>query len=99
MHTTCELCSRPVDSYAEGKRYRPQCLPESTLMATDALTDYLDAACEAARRGAAVLEEWRGRFQIKEKGRFDLVTDADVGAQRAVHAYLAERFPQHGFLG
>jgi myo-inositol-1(or 4)-monophosphatase len=68
-------------------------------MSTHPLPDYLDAACEAARRGAAVLEEWRGRFQIKEKGRFDLVTDADLGSQKAVRLYLAERFPQHGFLG
>jgi myo-inositol-1(or 4)-monophosphatase len=68
-------------------------------MATDTLTDYLDAACEAARRGAAVLEEWRGRFQVREKGRFDLVTDADLGSQKAIRAYLAERFPGHGFLG
>ena len=68
-------------------------------MATDELTDYLDAACEAARRGAAVLEDWRGRFQIKEKGRFDLVTDADLGSQKAIRSFLAERFPHHDFLG
>src|SRR4051794_20244583 len=72
---------------------------DSTIMANDVLTDYLDAACEAARRGAAILEDWRGRFQIKEKGRFDLVTDADVSSQVAVRTYLAERFPEHGFLG
>src|SRR5262249_31818717 len=64
----------------------------------DDLTDYLAAACEAARRGAAVLEEWRGRFQVREKGRADLVSEADVGAQRAVHDYLASRYPAHGFL-
>jgi hypothetical protein len=33
----------------------------------DDLTIYREAACEAARRGAAVLEEWRGRFQVREK--------------------------------
>src|SRR5947208_15917563 len=63
------------------------------------LTEYLEAAREAARRGAAVLEEWRSRFQVREKGRFDLVTDADLGSQRAIRAYLSERFPEHGFLG
>ena len=68
-------------------------------MTNDLLADYLDAACEAARCGAAVLEEWRGRFEVKEKGRFDLVTDADLGSQRAVRAYLERRFPTHGFLG
>ena len=68
-------------------------------MTPETLTDYLAAACEAARRGAAVLENWRGRFKVKEKGRFDLVTDADLGSQTAVRSYLADRFPQHGFLG
>jgi myo-inositol-1(or 4)-monophosphatase len=63
------------------------------------LTDYLDAACEAARRGAAVLEDWRRRFSVREKGRFDLVTDADLASQRAIRDYLAQRFPGHGFLG
>jgi myo-inositol-1(or 4)-monophosphatase len=68
-------------------------------MAADALSDYLDAACEAARRGAAVLEDWRSRFQVREKARFDLVTDADLASQQAVRSYLHQRFPDHGFLG
>jgi myo-inositol-1(or 4)-monophosphatase len=63
------------------------------------LEEYLDAAREAALRGAAVLEEWRKRFQIKEKGRFDLVTDADLASQRAIRDFLAGRFPEHDFLG
>jgi myo-inositol-1(or 4)-monophosphatase len=66
-------------------------------MATDALQDYVAAAAEAARRGAAVLEQWRGRFQVTEKGRSDLVTQADLESQRAVHSYLAQRYPGHGF--
>ena len=68
-------------------------------MSQPSLTDYLEAACEAARRGAAVLEEWRTRFQVQEKGRFDLVTEADIGSQRAIRAYLDQRFPGHGFVG
>ncbi len=68
-------------------------------MTTDALTEYREAACEAARRGAAVLEQWRRKFQVREKARFDLVTEADVGSQQAIRGYLAERFPDHGFLG
>ncbi len=65
----------------------------------ETLTDYLDAARQAARRGAAVLEEWRHRFRVREKGRFDLVTEADLGSQQAVHDYLRGRYPEHGFLG
>jgi myo-inositol-1(or 4)-monophosphatase len=68
-------------------------------MPTDPLTDYLDAATEAARRAAVVLEDWRRRFKVREKARFDLVTDADVASQRTIRDYLLGRFPGHGFLG
>jgi myo-inositol-1(or 4)-monophosphatase len=66
---------------------------------TDVLLDYLDAAKEAARRAAVVLEEWRQKFVVREKGRADLVTDADLASQIAIQQYLAERYPAHGFLG
>src|SRR5688572_19734322 len=62
------------------------------------LTTFREAACEAARRGAAVLAEWREKFQVREKGRADLVTDADLGSQNAVRSYLLGRFPDHAFL-
>jgi myo-inositol-1(or 4)-monophosphatase len=63
------------------------------------LTIYREAACEAARRGAAVLAQWRAKFQVREKGRADLVTDADVGSQNAIRSFLLERFSGHAFLG
>ena len=44
-------------------------------MTDSELLDYLDAAQDAARRGAAVLEDWRTRFSVREKGRADLVTE------------------------
>jgi myo-inositol-1(or 4)-monophosphatase len=59
----------------------------------------LDAAKEAARRGAAVLEVWRRRFQVREKARFDLVTEADIGSQKAIYEHLHHRFPGHALLG
>jgi len=59
----------------------------------------LEAAQEAARRGAAVLEEWRHRFSVREKARFDLVTEADLGSQKAIQEYLQYHFPDHVFLG
>ncbi len=68
-------------------------------MTDSTLMEYLEAAREAARRGAAVLEEWRAKFQVREKARFDLVTDADLGSQRAIRAYLQQCFPHHDFLG
>ena len=63
------------------------------------LTDYLGAAREASRRGAAALEHWRKRFIVREKARFDLVTDADRASQKAVYDYLGQRYPGHRFLG
>ena len=63
------------------------------------LPDLLDAAAEATRRGAALLESWRARFSVREKARADLVTEADVASQKAVKEYLLGRFPGHLFLG
>ena len=63
------------------------------------LADYLDAAQQAARLGAAALEEWRPRFRVHEKARFDLVTDADLASQKTIADYLARRYPGHAFLG
>jgi myo-inositol-1(or 4)-monophosphatase len=63
------------------------------------LVDFLDGAKEAAQRAGAVLLEWRHRFHVREKGRFDLVTDADLASQRAIRAYFNQRFPSHLFLG
>lgn len=63
------------------------------------LTDYLDAAQTAALKGAEVLEGWRGRFRAREKGRADLVTEADFASQVAIREYLLGRFPDHAFLG
>ena len=50
----------------------------------DELTIYREAACEAARRGAAVLAQWRAKFQVREKARADLVTDADLGSPKVL---------------
>jgi len=63
------------------------------------LTNWLNAAKEAARRGADMLEQWRARFQVQEKGRADLVTEADHASQQVVHDYLSRRFPDHRFIG
>lgn len=70
-------------------------------MSTDAArrNDYLQAAIEAARAGAAELERWRGKFSIREKFRADLVTEADVASQKIVKELLLARFPDHIFIG
>jgi len=68
-------------------------------MTDQELADFSDGAREAARRAGTVLDYWRSRFQVREKGRFDLVTEADVESQRTIVSYLHERFPTHQFLG
>lgn len=68
-------------------------------MSTNNLSDYLSVAMEAAKLGAQELEAWRNKFQVREKARADLVTDADHASQAAIKAYLLARFPEHHFLG
>jgi myo-inositol-1(or 4)-monophosphatase len=60
---------------------------------------WLQAATEAARIGGRILQEWRGRFSVREKSRANLVTEADEASQAAIVRYLSGRFPDHGFLG
>jgi myo-inositol-1(or 4)-monophosphatase len=62
------------------------------------LAECLATARDAAREAARVLEEWRPRFQVREKGRFDLVTDADVSSQRTIRELIGSRYPDHRFL-
>ena len=57
-------------------------------------------ACEqAARAGGRVLLQYRGKFNVREKGKADLVTEADLASQDAIKSYLYQEFPDHGFLG
>jgi myo-inositol-1(or 4)-monophosphatase len=57
------------------------------------------AAEDAARLGAAQLESWRSKFTVREKGRADLVTEADHASQTAIRGFLLATFPGHHFLG
>lgn len=68
-------------------------------MSTTEIAEYVAVAREAALRAAVVLEDWRKRFSVREKGRADLVTDADLASQKTIHGYLCGRFPDHQFLG
>ena len=66
---------------------------------TTLLPTWQKAAEEAARLGADILENWRAKFSVREKGRADLVTEADHASQKAVQEFLQTRFPTHGFVG
>jgi myo-inositol-1(or 4)-monophosphatase len=65
----------------------------------DSIPALLDTCEAAARAGGEQLLAWRGRFQTREKGVADLVTDADVASQRAIQAVIASRYPEHAFIG
>jgi myo-inositol-1(or 4)-monophosphatase len=45
------------------------------------------------------LLSWRGRFRSREKGVTDFVTDADLASEAAIRRVVAQRFPEHTFLG
>src|SRR5438094_3812510 len=68
-------------------------------MTPEQLKTCLDAAKEAALRAAVILEDWRRRFSVREKARFDLVTEADLASQKTIYEFLGKRFPNHEFLG
>ena len=62
-------------------------------------TELLELAQQAARDAGEVLQSWRKRFTVREKGPADLVTEADEAAQRTIHELIHSRFPDHKFLG
>ena len=61
--------------------------------------EMLAVAETAAREAGQILESWAGNFTVSEKGRADLVTEADHASQKAIHERISSRFPDHGFLG
>lgn len=60
---------------------------------------YLQAGCQAAKIAGEILRDFRFKFSLREKAPRDLVTDADIAAQKAISAFLASQFPEHAFLG
>lgn len=60
---------------------------------------YLQAGCQAARIAGEILRDFRHKFSLREKAPRDLVTDADVAAQKAISGFLNSQFPDHAFLG
>ena len=68
-------------------------------MTDSQIGEWQRAGEEAARRAAEKLEDWRAKFSVREKGRADLVTDADYAAQNAVRSYLQSVLPSHDLLG
>lgn len=63
------------------------------------LLNLLPVVEHAARAGGQALLSWRHRFVVTEKGRNDLVTDADHASQQAIREVLLRACPDHQFLG
>jgi myo-inositol-1(or 4)-monophosphatase len=61
--------------------------------------EHCEVAERAARQGGAILLDMAGRVSVREKGRGDLVTSADLASQEAIRETLLSAFPTHSFLG
>ncbi len=61
--------------------------------------EFLQVAEEAARLAGGILQEWSSKFTAQEKSPANLVTEADLAAEKAIYDYLSQRFPDHRFMG
>ena len=56
-------------------------------------------AKKAAREGVRVIQEYKkDGIKIKEKGFHDLVTDADIAAEKAILSVISDSFPEDDIL-
>lgn len=59
----------------------------------------LNLAIQAAYEAGAILQEYATRgFQIKNKGRINLVTEADLASERHIKELIASHYPTHRIL-
>lgn len=63
------------------------------------MSDFIRVCEKATREGGAILVEKYGRVEAREKGRADLVTEADFASQEAIRRTVLTEFPDHLFLG
>ncbi len=64
-----------------------------------AIRDYERVCEEAVRAGGATVLDWVGRFETREKGPADLVTEADLASQQVIRRMVLGAFPEHDLLG
>jgi myo-inositol-1(or 4)-monophosphatase len=63
-------------------------------------SSYLTVCESAARSAGEILRKMLGTISVRHKQNlFDLVTEADITAQKAVERIVFEAFPEHRFLG
>lgn len=64
------------------------------------MKNYLSVCEQSAREAGRVLRDMLGTISVKhKKNAFDLLTEADVAAQKTIERILFEAFPEHRFLG
>lgn len=63
------------------------------------MTDFMDICEKAVRASGALLMARFGRVEFREKGRADLVTEADYASQELVRHTIMEAFPDHRIIG
>ncbi len=85
----------PTDSIIAGS---PVDLPFQQPKGPMSVPDHRTACEQAARAGGEVLLSWVGRFDVREKGPFDLVTQADLASQEAIRGVLMVEFPKYAFV-
>ncbi len=69
-------------------------------MPSQAPSRELQAALDAAAAAAAVIRKlYQSNLKVEIKTDRSPVTEADVHAEEAIHAVLAQRFPTYGFYG
>jgi myo-inositol-1(or 4)-monophosphatase len=64
------------------------------------LGEILTAAQTIARAASDLLmERWRTALTVRQKGTFDIVTDADLASEELIRERLRREFPEHGIVG
>ena len=56
-----------------------------------------ERACIEA--GKVALKYFKGEFEVKHKGKIDLVTNADVECEQRIKKIISAEYPTHSFLG
>ncbi len=60
---------------------------------------YVEIAEQAARAAGDILLTMQAGIKAREKGPKDLVTQADLAAQQAIHDIVRHAYPEHAFVG
>lgn len=69
------------------------------MKSNNTLDDYLKICEAAARTGGAAVQSWVGKFEVRQKGPADLVTQADLASQEAIRRVVLGAYPNHSLLG